>query len=177
MRRQARIAGVFYLSTIVTGTLGALLPDTPFRSAANLAASLCYVVVTVFLYRLFRVVNGTVSLLAAIFSLAGCILGILDTLHQNPAHFNNLVLFGAYCVLLSYLILRSSFMPRWVGIMVAIAGLGWLTFLFPPLAHRIMPAQMLTGLLGEGVLTVFLLIARFKPVDPQAQPAHAISPS
>ena len=168
---------MFYLLTIVTGTLGALLPDTPIRSAANLAASLCYVVVTIILYRLFRAVNGPVSLIATIFSLIGCILGVLNTLRLNPTHFNDLIFFGAYCLLIGYLILQSAFMPRFVGILVAIAGLGWLTFLIPSLAHRIMPAQMLTGLIGEGMLTVYLLLARFKPIRSQDSSTPAISRS
>jgi hypothetical protein len=37
-------------------------------------------------------------------------------------------------------------------------GLGWLTFLFPPLARSLSPYNMAPGILGETVLTVWLLI-------------------
>lgn len=177
MTRQARFAGVFYVLTIITGLMGARLPNGPLADAANLAGTLCYVVVTVLLYLLFRGVNRPISLVAAMFSLVGCVFGILDALHRDATHIHYIVYFGVYCLLLGYLVFRSAFMPRFVGILVAVAGFGWLTFLFPPLAHRIMPAQMLTGLVGEGFLTVYLLIARFRPAEPHEHPAPAISRS
>src|ERR1700680_4909663 len=45
------------------------------------------------------------------------------------------VFFGVYCLLIGYLIFRSAFLPRILGMPIAFAGLGWLTFLFPPLAN------------------------------------------
>jgi hypothetical protein len=39
------------------------------------------------------------------------------------------------------------------------AGLGWLTFLVPPLAHRLYPYILVPGIVGEGALTLWLLVA------------------
>src|SRR6266436_4128408 len=39
------------------------------------------------------------------------------------------VFFGVYCLLIGYLIFRSPFLPRILGVLMAIAGFGWLTFL------------------------------------------------
>jgi hypothetical protein len=47
--------------------------------------------------------------------------------------------FGFYCLLIGYLIFRSGFLPRILGAGMAIAGLGWLTFLSPALAHDLVP--------------------------------------
>jgi hypothetical protein len=51
--------------------------------------------------------------------------GALEALHRSPFSFNGIVIFGFYCLLLGYLIFRSRFLPRWLGHLVALAGLGW----------------------------------------------------
>ena len=67
------------------------------------------------------------------------------------------VFFGVYCLLIGYLIFRSAFLPRILGVLMAIAGLGWLTFLSPPLANHLSPYNLAPGILGEGLLTLWLL--------------------
>jgi hypothetical protein len=70
-----------------------------------------------------------------------------------------MVFFGCYCLLIGYLIFRSTFMPRIVGVFMAIAGLGYLTFLSPPLANYLFPHILIpAGALGEGSLVVWLLV-------------------
>lgn len=69
-----------------------------------------------------------------------------------------LVFFGLHCLLVGYLILRSTFLPRVVGALMVLAGLGWLTFLAPPVAKSLSPYIMLPGALGELSLTVWLLL-------------------
>jgi hypothetical protein len=69
------------------------------------------------------------------------------------------VFFGFYCLLIGYLIFRSRFLPRILGLGMALAGLCWLTFLWPPLAHSLSPYILAPGILGEGSLTLWLLVA------------------
>ena len=69
-----------------------------------------------------------------------------------------LVFFGLHCLLVGYLILRSTFLPRVVGSMMVLAGLGWLTFLFPPLATSLSPYNMMPGGLGELMLSLWLIV-------------------
>src|SRR5687767_12438575 len=69
-----------------------------------------------------------------------------------------LVFFGLHCLGVGYLILRSTFLPRIIGGLMVIAGVGWLTFLLPPLAHSFAPFNMLPGAVGELSLTLWLLI-------------------
>src|SRR5262249_23959417 len=45
-----------------------------------------------------------------------------------------LVFFGLWCILIGYLIARSTFLPRTIGVLYALAGLGYLTILWQPLA-------------------------------------------
>jgi hypothetical protein len=68
------------------------------------------------------------------------------------------VFFGFYCLLIGYLIFRSSFLPRILGAGMALAGSGWLTYLFPALTHHLSPYILAVGL-GEVSLTLWLLLA------------------
>src|SRR5206468_1719742 len=70
----------------------------------------------------------------------------------------SMVFFGFHVLLIGYLIFRSTFLPRIVGALMAFAGLGWLTFLWPPLANYLDPYILVPGLLGSGSLTLWLLV-------------------
>jgi hypothetical protein len=150
--RKAKIAGVFYLFTFLTGGL-ALLVRGRLGMAAGLIAGACYIAVTLLFYLLFKPVNRNLSLLAACVSLVGIAVGPLQVKGVNP-----LVFFGFYCLLIGYLIFRSTFLPRILGALMAFASLGWLTFLYPPLANHLYPYNMFPGIIGEGALTVWLLV-------------------
>jgi hypothetical protein len=157
---KARIAGVFYLVTFIGGMFALVLGRRVgvYFYAANAIASAAYVVVTLLFYDLFKPVNKGVSLLAAVISLAGCVTGTLSLFHLASIPINNLVFFGFYCLLIGYLIFRSTFLPRALGVLMALGGLGWLTFLSPTLAKSLSPYNLFPGILGEGVLTMWLLL-------------------
>jgi len=209
--RKARIAGVFYLLTFLTGaplifvsgrlvvpgdaaaTATNILAHEPlFRLgfASNLVATACYIAVTALFYDLFKPVNRSVSLLAAFFSLVGCAVGAASSafylaplvvlggvqylsvfqveelqglafvfLKLHAQMYNiGLIFFGFYCLLIGYLIFRSAFLPRFLAVLMAFAGLGWLTFLSPPLANYLSPYVLAPGIVGEGALTLWLLV-------------------
>jgi hypothetical protein len=48
-----------------------------------------------------------------------------------------LVFFGLWCALIGFLIFRSTFMPRILGVLLAISGVGWMVYLAPPIANHI----------------------------------------
>jgi Domain of unknown function (DUF4386) len=153
---KARIAGIFYLLCFVTG-ITALLSHGRLNLVAGLIAGACYVAVTLLFYDIFKPVNRRLSLLAAIISLVGCVIGPLSTFHLFPFHINSLVFFGFYCLLIGYLIFRSTFLPRFLGWLMAFAGLGWLTFLSPTLGNDLSPYIFAPGIIGEGALTLWLV--------------------
>jgi hypothetical protein len=66
------------------------------------------------------------------------------------------VFFGVYCPLIGYLVLKSAFLPRALGIGMMLAGLGWLTFISPSFARSLYPYVMLGGI-GEATLTIWLI--------------------
>lgn len=154
---RARIAGVFYLLTFLTGGF-ALFNRNRLGLAAGLIAGACYIAVTLLFYYMFRPVNRNLSLLAAFLSLVGCTIGPLSRFVHAASCINPLVFFGFYCLLIGYLIFRSTFLPRTLGALMAFGGLGWLTFLSPQLATHLYPYNMFPGVLGEGVLTLWLLV-------------------
>jgi hypothetical protein len=74
----------------------------------------------------------------------------------------SLVFFAFQLILIGYLVYRSTFLPRWLGVMVAL-GAGWLAFLYPPVARALWPYVAVSSL-GEMVLILWLLV---KGVDEQ----------
>ena len=159
----ARMGGFCWLMTAVTGT-AALLAGGRVGIAANAAASAFYVGATLFVYALLKPVDRSLSRIAASASLLGCAAGAASGLLGLPAAANIATLcFGVHCLLVGCLILRSTFMPSFVGALMVMAGLGWLTqagarFLSPPLGRSLGPSLMAAGIFGELTLTAWLLV-------------------
>jgi hypothetical protein len=68
------------------------------------------------------------------------------------------VFFGVYCLLIGYLIFGSAFLPRILGVLMAFAGLGWVTFLSPPVATYLRPYILVLGVIAELALMLWLLV-------------------
>jgi hypothetical protein len=65
-----------------------------------------------------------------------------------------LVFFGFWCVLIGYLILRSTFLPRIIAVLEVLAGLGYMTLLWRPLTHYLYPYNL--ALAGPGEISLLL---------------------
>lgn len=151
---EARIAGGFYLITFVGGS-AALFVHGAWGSAVDLIAGLSYLGVAILFYDLFKPVNKPVSLVAAFVCIAGFAFGRLG---WHPGGVDvSFVCFGFYCLLIGFLIFRSTFLPRALAGFMAIAGLGWLTFLSPSLSDHLAPYNLAPGVLGEAALMLWLL--------------------
>jgi hypothetical protein len=229
-RRKARLAGFCYLITIGVGVFDHLVvggrlivPGDAAATAHHILASAplyrlafaldlipVYAVVTVLFYELFKPVNRSLSLLAALSSLLGgavgsitgvfqlaplLVLGGAPYLHAFSAEqlqvgalvFLNLhkisftislVFFGFYCFLLGWLIMGSTFMPRTVGVLMAVGGLAYMTYSFadvvsPPIAANVGAYPLILGAMGEAALTLWLLVVGLNGQRWKAQTAAA----
>lgn len=85
---------------------------------------------------------------------------LLDS--YGKAYNISLVFFAFQLLQIGYLVFRSTFLPRWLGVLVAL-GAGWLAFLYPPLARALWPYVTLSSV-GEVLLILWLLV---KGVDEQ----------
>ena len=154
--------------------------------AANLFATACYAAVTVLFYALFKVVNKSLAWLVMVTSLAALAIWTSGTLcelaatlvlpggdasgpraeHQGlmllewNAHASDLGLavFGAYCLLIGYLIVKSAFQPRVLGTLMMLGGIGLLTYLSPSLARDLYPYNAAPALVAETSLMLWLLV-------------------
>jgi hypothetical protein len=68
-----------------------------------------------------------------------------------------LTFFGFCCILGGYIIYKSTFLPRLLGILLAMAGVGYSTYLWPPLANYLYPYNLALGI-GELLVGLWLLI-------------------
>jgi hypothetical protein len=74
-----------------------------------------------------------------------------------------LVFFACYDIAIGYLLFRSTFFPRTLGVLMAIAGLCYMTnsfanFLSPAFASRLFPYIQIPSGLGELALCLWLLL-------------------
>ena len=211
-RLTARITGVFYLLTILTGIFSAgyvtgklVVNGDAAATAANILAHrgllqlgfavyliemACQVAITALFYDLLKPAGRSVSLVAAFLGLAGCVIKTFSRVFfiaplfiLGGAHYLSvfsgeqlqalallflkvndrgaavaLVFFGFYAILTGFLIIRSTFLPRILGVASVLGGLGWLTFLYLPLGYRLFPYIAVLGLLGAASLMLWLLV-------------------
>jgi hypothetical protein len=101
--------------------------------------------------------GGTVSIFSSD-ELSGRAVGMLFLKLNDQTGSVALVLFGVYCLLIGCLILRSIFLPRFLGVLMVLAGLGWLIFLYPPLAERLFGYIAIIGITAEALLMLWMLV-------------------
>jgi len=68
-----------------------------------------------------------------------------------------LAFFGFSTVLQGWMIYKSGFLPRWLGVIAFIGGLGWLTFLSPPLGMSLFMYLAVFALVGVLLVCGWLL--------------------
>lgn len=155
-RFKARVAGISYLVAVLAAIFAESFVRGKLLYAAGLIPVACFTVVTLLIYGLFKPVNRSLALLAALCSLVGL---SFEALEMHPWGVNVALIFhGLYCLLTGYLAFRSAFLPRILGVLMAIGGLAWLTDLSTPLTDHLLPYNVACGFAGEGLFMLWLLV-------------------
>ncbi len=168
-RRTARLAGILWLVVIAGGVVSFVTQTGQPRLAfaANLFNGVCYLGVTVLLYQLFKPVSSSISLFAASCGLAGVASGAaLSLVHTDPpaqGFFVGMVFFGAQIISIGYLITRSTLIPRILGLLLLLGGASYVinsftNFLAPALGAHVAPFIVPVAILGEGAMTLWLIV-------------------
>jgi len=157
---KARIAGALFLFLVLTSTFTEFFARGRLSFAAHIAAGVievsCMIAVTLLFYDIFKPVDMRLSLLAASFNLVAVAFELLQFL---PHGVNiGLGFHGFYWMLIGYLILKSTFLPRILSALTAIAALCWLTFLSPTLTNYLSPYILASAFFVEGSLFLWLLV-------------------
>ena len=153
---RAKMASVLYLLGVLTAAFTEIIARGRLNVAGSLVAVVSMILVTLLFYDTFSPVNRSLSLLAVSFNLVGL---TFEVLRLQPQGVNIAIVFdGFYCVLIGYIAFRSTFVPRMLGVLMALGGLGWWTFLSSPLANYLSPYNLAFGLLGEGSVCLWILL-------------------
>lgn len=171
-----------------------------FRSsiATDLMVIVLDIVVALSLYRILRVTRPGPSLLAAGFRLVySAIYAVAVMFHVLVAHIPStatdevhhlllngyqlgwqvgLVFFGFHLLLLGLILVTSRTLPRWIGVLLVLAGLGYLTDAFAHLlltdyaAYKpiLLPMVAVPGILSELSLCGWLLVQGFRRMRPDS---------
>ena len=75
----------------------------------------------------------------------------------------SLIFFGCFCIIVGYLIFRSGYLPKAIGVLMQITGVCYLTNSFalvlaPAVANRLFPAILVPAFIGEVSLCLWLLV-------------------
>jgi hypothetical protein len=155
-RLKARMAGVLYFFSLLTAGFTETFVRGRLNYAGGYIAIAGMAAMTLISYDIFKPVNRSVSMIAVLFAFMGL---TFEALRLQPLGLNiALVFHGFYCILLGYLIFRSTFLPRILGALMAFAGLGWLTYLSTPVVNHLSPYNLASGLLGDVSVYLWLLV-------------------
>lgn len=153
-------------------------------SALGVVAIALYLAVTALFCELFRSVSGALSRFAGMVGVAACSVQAAGEVAIAPLRFPAagadrvglrvvaeaslamherslqvaLALFGSFNLVIPLLIARSALVPRVFAVLMAVAGIGWLAYLWPPLADSMAQVIQPLGFLAEAILMLWLLV-------------------
>lgn len=157
--------------------------------AAEYFLLICAVVLLLIFYMLLRPVSRDLALLAVFFNAISIGLEAMITMYliiaMLPAADNavvsvslrshdfgfgvSLLFFGCFCIIVGYLMFKSGFFPKAIGVLMQIAGWCYIINTFaliaaPTLANRLFPWILLPAFVGELSVAITLVVGvRYQP--------------
>ena len=164
---RVKTAGVLSLLCVLTAAFAEILVRGRLNVVGGLVAVSAMIAVTLLFYNTLGPVTRSLTLLAMSFNLVGL---VFEVLRLQPQGVNVAILFdGFYCILIGYLAFRLTLLPRILGALMLLGGLGWLTFLSSTLTNYLSPYNLALGVVGEAGVCVLLLV---RGVDAQPSKLH-----
>jgi hypothetical protein len=150
------VVGLVYVAFLLLSLAGMTLRSMPLKLVGNATGF----VLAVLLYRLFAPADPHIAL--ALLPLA-FIHYVIQGVGQVRADAGTLRLallpFAVYLMVLGYLIVESTFAPVGLGVLVILAGVGWLITVVPGAPTWSTLAVVAFGVIAEVALAIWLLIA------------------
>ena len=172
----ARIGGALYLINIVLGAFAiGFAPSQPalyrLGVAAHVIVGLTNIPLALVFYELFKVVSRRLAMLVVFFTLVATSIEMAFVAAELPSRSASAagydvssVFFALYGVTVGWLVVRSTFLPTFVGILLIVGALCYLAYGFadilgPSFASLLVPWIQLPSLLGELSFALWLLVA------------------
>jgi hypothetical protein len=166
-RPSARATALLYLVYFVIAGIGQALalqvPASALAAVVQVGGTMWYGTVALRLCRLFGDPTRGAGVLAMVSAVVGCIVqSLYYTLGLGRgAEVLALAFFGLFLVVLGYLVVRSAFIPRVVGVALIVGGAASCVLWLPFVPAALAPLFLLGGV-GELVLLLWLLIVGFR---------------
>jgi len=154
-RQQVTLTLVAYVAYFVVAVAGAATGSVDI----SVAGTAVYFLVAVALYALFASAARRIAVAALPLAAVGCVIQGVGMIEGDTNLIRlALVFFGLFLVVIGYLVARSAFAPRWLGIWLALAGLAWCTFVLPGAPYAARLVLMALGGLSEVALLLWLVV-------------------
>ena len=151
-----KIVGLAYVAFLLLSLAGMTLRNIPLQLVGNATGF----VLAVLLFRLFAPADPLIALALLPLALIHYVIqGVGQVRADNGTLRLALLPFAAFLMVLGYLIARSTFAPVALGVLIALAGLGWLIAVVPRVPTWSTLAVVLFGIVAEVALALWLLIA------------------
>lgn len=157
---RARLAGLFLLPYVASIELVMVFVDRvpAIYDTALILANLFYLILALLFYGIFRPVSHWLSVTASACGVAGCAIGLYHYGLRRTPPVSSVPFLTLFILLTGVLIIRSAFLPRILGWLMVLSGIGWLLCRLPSTPHLLSANIGGFDLLVESLLALWLLL-------------------